>query len=115
VGAGKSFLFIIFFLVLFLLLLFLYPVGLARPVTPPPSCPPGVQPLASGVQFVQFALLDLFCSKKCKICFTNLVLSKKSGIFAAESPTPGYRGREMSPLGKPKNDPNTPVVAFKTY
>ena len=46
------------------------------------SGPPGVQPLASGVQLVQFALLDLFCSKICKICFTNLVLSKKSSTFA---------------------------------
>jgi hypothetical protein len=54
-----------------------------------PSCPPGVQPLASGVQFiqfiqfVQFALLDLFCSKKCKICFTNLHMCKIITTFAA--------------------------------
>ena len=41
--------------------------------------------------------------------------SKKSCIFVVESPTPGFRGREMSHLGKPNAYPKTPVAAFKTY
>ena len=41
--------------------------------------------------------------------------SKKSCNFVAESPSPGGRGWEVSPLGKPNLVPNPPVVALKTY
>ena len=54
-----------------------------------------------------------FSNKKFKIINISLVISKKCCTFAPESSTPGYRGWEVSPLGKPTRLPKFPSHGFQ--